>query len=153
MISSPMVSSQNRSGDSGRGWAQKISFFRVRRFTESPKPLHWIAWTPFSEKGASLHWFCFVASPPPNSIPTKSSEFFEKEKSKEMKKKTLTAVIVSRQFWGFKNTIFKGIFVGASKIVLTKARLLKHDFPRSRKESKEKKIREVVESPENWRLF
>ena len=73
-----------RSGDLGRGWAQKILTFW------SPA-IHWIArtssvnclscripyqclhslnaWTPFSEKALFFTDFCFVSSPSPNSVP------------------------------------------------------------------------------------
>ena len=36
-----------RSGDLGRGWAQKASILRVQRFIEWPKPLYWIAFPDF----------------------------------------------------------------------------------------------------------
>ena len=34
---------QSKSGFSGRGWGQQLFSFRVRRFSEWPGPLHWIA--------------------------------------------------------------------------------------------------------------
>ena len=45
------------SWDLGRGWARKISVFEVRRFTEWPKPLLWIAFLvgEFLTK-AFIHW-------------------------------------------------------------------------------------------------
>ena len=45
---------------SGRGWGQQLSLFRVRRFTESPGPLHWIAFPVEILTKPLIHW---IASP------------------------------------------------------------------------------------------
>ena len=45
---------------SGRGWGQQLFNFRVRRFTESPGPLHWIAFPLEILTKPSIHW---IASP------------------------------------------------------------------------------------------
>ena len=47
------------SEDLGRGWAQKISRFRVRRFTEWPKPLQWIGFPVELVTKALIHWMPF----------------------------------------------------------------------------------------------
>ena len=40
----------------GRGWEQQKSILRVRRFTERPKPLHWIAFPVEFLTKAFIHW-------------------------------------------------------------------------------------------------
>ena len=45
-----------RGRDLGRGWVQKNSNFRVRRFTEWPWPLHWIAFSVEFLTKAFIHW-------------------------------------------------------------------------------------------------
>ena len=46
--------------NSGRGWGQQFSLFRVRRFTEGPGPLHWIAFPVEILTKPPIHW---IASP------------------------------------------------------------------------------------------
>ena len=50
----------SRSWFSGRGWGQQLSIFRVRRFSEWPEPLHWIAFAVEILTKPLIHW---IASP------------------------------------------------------------------------------------------
>ena len=58
----------SRSWFSGRGWAQKNSFFRFLRFAEWPRPLHWMAFRLEILTKPLIHWM-----PPPFSL---QSPFF-----------------------------------------------------------------------------
>ena len=102
----------NRSWDLGRGWVHKASVFEVRRFTEWPKPLHWIAFPvkflskAFTEylamiqcKGGSLHWFLLRRSPFPK---LSSSWKWAKRGSQPILTRygTKTHLPTSRPIWG-----------------------------------------------------